>query len=962
MDGLPARMPPEREAGTPSAAAPGPPAAGEECVGGDLGARPLAAAAARPGGRGRRVAEPGGGDALRLTPGTGSVGPPSADAAPATCPGGFPSEVYEMWCEWLDIPEESFPLAQVCRLLARGGEVFRSFVQFLARTSEPHRRGGDADDQEALRRSCVAMQALCHSLAGPNVGTGPQGPRVLGFVVYELLAGLQPGCPASSVHICTALQHLLCAHEAEVLAVLLRCHAPFALVRALDRPGCPDLLMALLAGCEPRLLALVPGRALRPLSPASLDQVLQYLRATGFSGLLAALLDQGARLGGARCGSGSGGSARALGESPPPRGGAGSPVVLTPSRGSGRKSPGTPGRPSPGLGGARWPSTPGSVGAWTPQRPPAAAGRGEASPLRSLALPSGSPAREEEAPCFLGLPVEPRVRRRAATPEPGGAALGIGAEPSPPGRRHECAASPSGGGRAPSPREPAPHGTPGGDSASSTDGAEAAGEERGVGVLLEFLSALTECCGSAPEMPRRARRQQRQQAEQPPPQPQGQDGLGEEEQEAAGQRAGARWRLVEMLVVDTALVGHLFRLLRCEASRFESASLLNALLRLAAVAPGPGLGGGPSRALVEALLGQYLARVDALGGLLLRGRGSSAVASVAGQQGRRRRRARRELRLNAYTVREPLGALRVVLVQILAALADLSPERALPAIKPGVWGAIVHWFLAYRCNHIFQAVGSRLLIAVINHGSPRLQQHVLVKLCLIGRVCDLVLAEGSCGDRWQEVHAERREGACARADGSQVAVRKGRHPGGLGAMVPVVSALAARAAASGDQSVAKELGDQIIAKDAPALACRREAPGSENEAPLKAAPAHPRPGGRRPLAERQALHPEPPVAPPERRRPGSRLALAERQAHPPDGPCPFSRAGPGEPVKALPAAVQGCAPPAAVAPCLVSRLLAAAPLWPQVLGSLGIAPGSGGALVAPPFPLVGRPLGAAANS
>ncbi|CAE8649836.1 unnamed protein product, partial [Polarella glacialis] len=110
-------------------------------------------------------------------------------------------EVFDMWCQWLDIAEEHFPLAQVLQLLTQGGEIFRSFLQFMARLSEPHRgelRGESSEDmlseEEAMRRSCVAMQVACHALAGPSSSSllDGTGGVILAAVCYELLGGLQP--------------------------------------------------------------------------------------------------------------------------------------------------------------------------------------------------------------------------------------------------------------------------------------------------------------------------------------------------------------------------------------------------------------------------------------------------------------------------------------------------------------------------------------------------------------------------------------------------------------------------------------------------------------------------------------------------------------------------------------------------------------------------------------------------
>ena len=44
----------------------------------------------------------------------------------------------------------------------------------------------------------------------------------------------------------TVLQHLLIAHEPEVLTLLLHYQTPFVLLRALNRPGCSEILQVLL--------------------------------------------------------------------------------------------------------------------------------------------------------------------------------------------------------------------------------------------------------------------------------------------------------------------------------------------------------------------------------------------------------------------------------------------------------------------------------------------------------------------------------------------------------------------------------------------------------------------------------------------------------------------------------------------------------------------------------------------
>lgn len=56
----------------------------------------------------------------------------------------------------------------------------------------------------------------------------------LAATCVELLQAL-PRPTSYSLHICTVLQHLLMAHEAEILTLLLHYQAPFVLLRALNR-------------------------------------------------------------------------------------------------------------------------------------------------------------------------------------------------------------------------------------------------------------------------------------------------------------------------------------------------------------------------------------------------------------------------------------------------------------------------------------------------------------------------------------------------------------------------------------------------------------------------------------------------------------------------------------------------------------------------------------------------------
>lgn len=792
-------------------------------------------------------------------------------------------EVYEMWCQWLDLDANNIPLPQVVQMLSQGGEVLRSFVQFLARTVEPHLTGTSLPSspgcgvEAATWRSCVAMQISCHMFTGSCGSTSLEGPEVRGMLCYELLAGLQPRSRACSMHICTVLQHLLSAHDREVCRLMLQYHAPFVLLRSLNQPGCPELLLALLLGCDALLPGLLP-KSLRPLGGHQVQQVLQYLRATHFPGLVAALLEQGVQLGtgasgrqGTRCGAACPGSC-----TPPARasGLCSSPVVLTPARRSSWPSPGTPGWPSPGRCGTtpQMLPTPFSTPRSTPKPP--GTGKTEASPLCTLPAPPSSPSPSQpQGLSFLDLPVFPVERppnrqlasgRGGTSPSPERAVVAPRTPcrvPRTPG--HGCP-GPSGL-AASTPRPDSRNLSPGRDSGSPGESDDEA-NRRGIGVLIEFLACILDACRRASEAVRRSRQQP-----------------GEEGIELLVE---VRWQLLEAIFIDTPLVSHLFRLLRNGAAQFESAKLLHSLLQHALNPRG-------SRGkLAESVVSQYLPHVDTLGSLLLRN------APKTARDPRRplepQRRLGRELRLNAYTVLEPLGTLRVVAVQILSALGDLAPERALSLVKPAVWGLLVQWFLLHRCNHIFQAACGRLWIAVVNHGGTRVQHLAFVKLRLFSGLCDAVLAEGACGDRWHEVRSVRGgdlagtepAGAGARAEKAQVSVCRNRHPGGLGGFVPVLTALASRGGGGSQNQAPLHHGSPEVAA----------ASGGSAEAVPTRTP-------RQPLAERavpQRLVPQVSQADAVKLRP---LDLGK----PPSGPC------------------------------YVARLLAASAVWPQVLGALGQA-------------------------
>lgn len=312
----------------------------------------------------------------------------------------------------------------------------------------------------------------------------------------------------------------------------------------------------------------------------------------------------------------------------------------------------------------------------------------------------------------------------------------------------------------------------------------------GVGLLLEFLTSTLEMCGRSSAATHRAK------------QPDLQGEL----------RAQARWKLLQHIFVETTLISHLFKLLRHGAVQLEAAALLNALLQHALE---------PQKChvdLASLVAGLCLPHLESLGQLLQRG------APRAGRAARRRSdECDGSSRRSACTAEEPLGVLRVAAVKILAALCELAPERVLPLVKPSVWSLTVEWFLGYRCNHIFQAACGRIWISIINHGGSRLQHLVLVRLRLLNGLCDSVLAEGACGDRWQELKAVPRCGdltGATRVEKAQVAVRKARHPGGLGGIAPVIWALAAKAAAAARQQDHHAEAHFVPAVERPALAER----------------------------------------------------------------------------------------------------------------------------------------------
>lgn len=644
-------------------------------------------------------------------------------------------EIYETWCQWLDIPEENFPLGQVVQMLAQGGETFRSFLQFLARLSEPHRREPCDNEEDSLRRSCMAMQVLVHALAGPGSPLG--GGCVLAAVCYELLGGLQPRSRGSSMHICTVLHHLLLFYDHEVCSLLLQYHAPFVLLRALDRPGCPELLRGFIISCDTALPQILPMQ-FRPLRTVLMQQVLQYLLANGWPQLVAALLEQGVKLNSSVIEDQENDS--------PMRNQVhrlGSPLQNSPVRRPSLHAITEWSSPCP-RGTPQLLSTPGST--------PLA--KVEMSPLSSLAAPPSSPSPSHE-PCFKELPAFPfsgslgRVHEAPGS-SPCRPSLGSGKE------LPTALASPCSNLQL---------------SPSHTDELEQPQEGgEGVGVLIEFLASSLEIWARGAEAISRSKSQD----------------------EEAELRAQARWSLLRNVFLETPLVSHLFGLVRQGSVQFESALLLNALLQNALH---PRLLG---KDFADPLVAQCLPHVEGLGLMLL--------GSVKGS-----RKASKRSPVDA------LGALRVAVVQILAALCELAPDRVMPLVKPSVWGLLVEWFLAHRCNHIFQATCGRLWIAVVEHGGSRLQHYVLSRCKLLQGLCDIVLAEGACGDSWQELKSVSCSPklAGARVEKAQVAVRKTRHPGGLGGIVPVIWALAAKEKQEESVTEAQKVGSVATVRRPP---------------------------------------------------------------------------------------------------------------------------------------------------
>eukprot|EP00435_Cladocopium_sp_Y103_P063703 s168_g25.t1 len=284
-------------------------------------------------------------------------------------------------------------------------------------------------------------------------------------------------------------------------------------------------------------------------------------------------------------------------------------------------------------------------------------------------------------------------------------------------------------------------------------------DSRGVAVPLDFLSSILHAFKRSDQVAERCLARMAEDWE-------------------SQERAKVQVLLLKDFFIDVPLVSTLCLL--TGNSEFESASLLNSLLQHALQIHG-------SRPdVVEALAGQCLQHLDAvssaLGLHLLKMRSGREVPMGEGKG--------EALRLSGYVVQEPLGALRVEVVQIISVLSRLVPKRLLPLVKPAVWNALAKWFFMYRCNHIFQAACSKLWVQVIRYGSPELQYQIFMNLRLFAGLCDAILTEGTCGDRWHNLAPETRCDSQRRVEKRQVTTCQARHPGGLGAIVQVVRALA----------------------------------------------------------------------------------------------------------------------------------------------------------------------------
>eukprot|EP00927_Polykrikos_kofoidii_P019126 TRINITY_DN18918_c1_g2_i1.p1 TRINITY_DN18918_c1_g2~~TRINITY_DN18918_c1_g2_i1.p1 ORF type:complete len:910 (-),score=161.03 TRINITY_DN18918_c1_g2_i1:193-2880(-) len=724
--------------------------------------------------------------------------------------------IYDMWCQWLDVvaaedgdPADR-PAASALRVLSEGSEVFSSFLQFLLQTAPPH---STENTDVASRRSFAAAKLACRALGGPeaatvsSVGGGEDFAEIFQVLIAELLRALHPASPACSIHICVLLQHLIGAHDPDICIALLQHHAPFVLLRALDRPGCSELLVGLLLGHDVQLPPILKSQSPKPINSATVHQVLDYLHVTDWPGFLCTVLERGVETiiredgnirGGHSLGEGSSPRATTLDrctEQPcfPNKAGDTEACPTTPTRRSGRQNgwicrevgtrgsaapqrdpdplvelselstlPVLPSSPSPScqmsqnFGVAGIPVVPGGT-CVDPEKQrtvlETCSGRPPAETAGSLIASSLLPGEGVEFDCVADLP--------ARTP------LVAPSAPAAPDRK--CPSS-----------ETITQLLQNDDLVSKEiDDKNLCSCKRHVTLLIDFLATLLETCGRASELASSQRSRQRFSPE-------------------AQAMNEVRLHLLSTVFFETTLVSHLFKLMCGGTAAFESANLALALLRDAT---------NPRRTMsskADSVILLFVPHVPALGDLLLHGMeqtvgatsgdddGFDVVSQTAPWQPLPRQQQQQQ---QQHHHPQRLGALRVTAVQILAALCDLAPTRVLPLLKPAVWAALVRWFLTQRCNHIFQAASSRLLAAVALHGSAWLQQLVFSRNRLLDGLFDIVLAEGASTDNWHDLHnrtsTDRGESEIsrARAEKSHVAVRHRRHPGGVGGAMFVIRTL-----------------------------------------------------------------------------------------------------------------------------------------------------------------------------
>jgi len=710
------------------------------------------------------------------------------------------AQVYGTWATLLDLPDDKLPLGTLMQRIASGGEVLRSFVQFLARVHEPHRSQIDlqsmfAADMIMIRRSFVAMRFACAAFMG-----GPQSPpiesQVLASVCAELLAGLKPRGHAHSMHICTVLQHLLHGHEEVVCHVLLRNNAPFLLLRALNKPGCGELLQALLLGCDVLLPSMMEQMPLRPLSTACMVEIRRYLEKSKWAHCLVTVLEHGVvqatgfseRRTREQILPPEPGLSRANADAVKYRQGVPASPSSPPRRSTQRQSPCC----SPVRRGGAFqfssPKTPGLSWVGTPQR--LATPKVGSSPLATMSFPPSSPLVHDSPPLRATSP--PLRAKEYRSPSPPVWSKRLPAEQLFASPDLRGCGSPDVRAACPSPlleRAGCEYADPGsGEVEEQCDSpVDPAGDglDKGVGLLLEFLGGQLDSCARSSDLLHRK---------------------SHEGDEDLAMRVTLQQQFLQSLFVDSPLIQHVFRLLLCGAAEFESANLVLAVLQHTSE---------PRRCLYghrERLLEHLLPHVETLSKLLTRGilDGPSSDRPVPHKppghgmpaRGRPIRSAHLLLEKRESTggppgyaakLQEPLGALRVLTLQMLASIAEMAPEATFLQMSRGLWKLLVDWFFIHRCNHIFQATCGRLICTALRFGGREEYDAVVLRTRLIPRLCEAVLREGACGDTWHDVSARRSVVVTSnveeRAEKLQVNVRRRRHPGGLGSIKIVMQTL-----------------------------------------------------------------------------------------------------------------------------------------------------------------------------